>query len=41
MYDNETACVNKGAQSAQKGPSLARDVEDVMSKETEETRFEN
>ena len=35
--DNETACVNEGRRVSSKSPSLARAVEEVMSKETDET----
>ena len=35
--DNETARVNEGRRVSSKSPSLARAVEEVMSKETDET----
>ena len=38
-YDNETARVNKGRRVSSKSPSLARAVEEVMSKEMDETCF--
>ena len=39
--DDETARVNEGRRVSSKSPSLARAVEEVMSKETDETRFKS
>ena len=39
--DNETSRVNEGCQVISKSPSLARSVEEVMSKETDETSFKS
>ena len=39
--DNEMARVNEGRRVSSKSPSLARAVEEVMSKETDETRFKS
>ena len=39
--DDKTALVNEGRRVSSKSPSLARAVEEVMSKETDETRFKS